>query len=181
MEARQRHFNKRPLNFCPYQVGDKVWAIITTGRKGGSRSLSNRWRGPFVVVVKQSDVVYIVRKPGGRKLYTLHHDSLKRFIDRNPSLILEDYFKPSSPTSTRPQQQQPRQFVLESDSSEDTVFQERQSPPPRSETDDEDSTGTCASDHAECEPTSRQLPPRLRSRPAGMRDYHVDTDSTDSD
>ena len=75
------------LNFHPYQVGDHVWAVLHSRGRGKSRSLSDRWGGPFIVVEKLSDVIYVLRKPRGRKLYTLHYDCLKPFVAHDPALI----------------------------------------------------------------------------------------------
>ena len=86
-EARRHQYNKRPLNFHSYQVGDQVWAALHSRGRDKSRSLSDRLDGPFIVVEKLSDVIYVLRKPRRRQLFTLHYDCLKPFVARDPDRL----------------------------------------------------------------------------------------------
>ena len=106
-EVRRHRYNKRLLNFRPYEVGDQVWAALHSRGRGRSRSLSDRWDGPLIVVEKLSDVIYVLCKPRGRKIYTLHYDCLKPFVARVP--VLTQNHPPETLVSAP--LQQPVQYV----------------------------------------------------------------------
>jgi transposase InsO family protein len=85
-EKRREQYNRKRVVFHNYEVGDLVWLKKMTRKKGCSRTLATRWEGPFVVVQKVSEVVYLVRRYHGRKRYTVHHDRMKKFVSRDPRL-----------------------------------------------------------------------------------------------
>ena len=78
------HYDENALdrNFEP---GDKVLALLPIPGK----PLQARYYGPYTVHKKLSDVNYIVNTPGRRKQKQLCHiNMLKRYIDRDSSVIL---------------------------------------------------------------------------------------------
>jgi len=50
-----------------------------TLRRGRSKKLESLWTGPYVILEKNSDVNYTIKK--GRKTLRVHINKLKQFID----------------------------------------------------------------------------------------------------
>ena len=131
------------------------------------------------MIEKLSDVIYVLRKPRGRKLYTLHYDCLKPFVARDPALIQNH--SPETLEAAPDPLQQPVQFVSGTSSSEDDVVPERRAIPVEDDGVSSNSE-TSSSNEAEpvrpvADPVPHQRPQRLRSRPTWLNDYCIDTDS----
>jgi len=62
-----------------FKVGDKVLVYDETLRRGRSKKLDALWTGPYVVLEKNSDVNYTIKR--GRKAVRMHANKLKTFID----------------------------------------------------------------------------------------------------
>ncbi|KAM0733651.1 Retrovirus-related Pol polyprotein from transposon 412 [Formica fusca] len=62
-----------------FKVGDKVLVHDETLRRGRSKKLESLWTGPYVIIEKNSDVNYTIKK--GRKAVRMHTNKLKQFIE----------------------------------------------------------------------------------------------------
>ncbi|KAM0735103.1 Retrovirus-related Pol polyprotein from transposon 17.6 [Formica fusca] len=62
-----------------FKVGDKVLMHDETLRRGRSKKLEPLWTGPYVIIEKNSDVNYTIKK--GRKAVRMHINKLKPFIE----------------------------------------------------------------------------------------------------
>ncbi|KAM0724355.1 Retrovirus-related Pol polyprotein from transposon 17.6 [Formica fusca] len=62
-----------------FKVGDKVLVHDETLRRGRSKKLESLWTGPYVIIEKNSDVNYTIKK--GRKALRMHTNKLKQFIE----------------------------------------------------------------------------------------------------
>ncbi|KAM0735227.1 Retrovirus-related Pol polyprotein from transposon 412 [Formica fusca] len=62
-----------------FKVGDKVLVHDETLRRGRSKKLESLWTGPYVIIEKNSDVNYTIKK--GRKAVRMHINKLKPFIE----------------------------------------------------------------------------------------------------
>ncbi|PAA61768.1 hypothetical protein BOX15_Mlig029272g4 [Macrostomum lignano] len=105
---RNERYNK-DVRFQPYNQGDLVMLSCKTVKPGRSKSLSNRWTGPYVVLKRLGEVNYRVRLAPGlavrrRRKLVVHHDRLKPFVERRGSLQLTDEQQPAPATSTSPEQ-----------------------------------------------------------------------------
>uniref|UniRef100_A0A1I8JKR8 CCHC-type domain-containing protein n=1 Tax=Macrostomum lignano TaxID=282301 RepID=A0A1I8JKR8_9PLAT len=105
---RNERYNK-DVRFQPYNQGDLVMLSCKTVKPGRSKSLSNRWTGPYVVLKRLGEVNYRVRLAPGlavrrRRKLVVHHDRLKPFVKRRGSLQLTDEQQPAPATSTSPEQ-----------------------------------------------------------------------------
>ena len=67
-----------------YSKGDLVYVLNSCIPKGKSKKLSPVWKGPVIIVVKVSAFFYI-------KLNSVHHDKLKRCLDRDLPTWLAEY------------------------------------------------------------------------------------------
>jgi hypothetical protein len=62
--------NKTELRI--FNVGDQVLLHDSTTKVGLSRKLTKRWRGPFTVLERNSDVTYTIVKEGISQLVSIH-------------------------------------------------------------------------------------------------------------
>ena len=99
---RRKTYNKSKLVFHQYQRGELVWVRNKTERRKVSRSLSQRWIGPYVVVRPISDVVYVLKLPHDSKEITLHHDALKPYVQREGRFMPENTSRSPRSRSSRP-------------------------------------------------------------------------------
>jgi hypothetical protein len=70
-----------------YKVGDIVLLHDTTPKVGLSRKLTKRWRGPFTVLERNSDVTYTIIKDGNTQIVSVHR--LKPIGDEKKNSYLE--------------------------------------------------------------------------------------------
>jgi hypothetical protein len=61
-----------------FKVGEKVLMLDETLRRGRSKKLDALWTGPYIIIEKNSDVNYTIKK--GRTI-KIHANKLKHFID----------------------------------------------------------------------------------------------------
>jgi len=61
-----------------YSTGDLVWLFNPKRRKGLSPKLQHAWEGPFEVVKRINDVIYRVKKPGGKRR-VVHYNRMAPF------------------------------------------------------------------------------------------------------
>ena len=69
----------RKVRACNMDIGDFVWLIDPTTKKGVSKKFKKRWIGPYQILSKPSAVNYEIKpiKSKGKKL-TVHQSRLKR-------------------------------------------------------------------------------------------------------
>lgn len=71
-------------------VGDQVLLHDSTTKVGLSRKLTKRWRGPFTVLERNSDVTYTIVKDGNTQLVNVHRLKLVGDEKQNSYLEHED-------------------------------------------------------------------------------------------
>jgi hypothetical protein len=69
-----------------YKAGDKVLLYDNTTKVGLSRKLTQRWKGPYVVLEQNSDVTYTIANDFGSQLVTVHR--LKKVGDEEKNNYL---------------------------------------------------------------------------------------------
>ena len=69
LQAKTRHF----------QTGDPVWLLDTTRKPGVCSKLRPQWRGPYKLVNKVDDLVYLVKKAEKQAAKPIHVDRLMKF------------------------------------------------------------------------------------------------------
>uniref|UniRef100_A0A1I8I558 CCHC-type domain-containing protein n=1 Tax=Macrostomum lignano TaxID=282301 RepID=A0A1I8I558_9PLAT len=91
----QHEFYNLGAETTDFKTGDRVMLTHHAMKRGQCKSLSNRWSGPFIVLKKVSPVNYRLQAVNGRRRLLVHHDRLKRFIDR-PNLSGRPPAKPAT-------------------------------------------------------------------------------------
>jgi len=76
-KAKQQH-DKR-AGKVTFKTGDKVLVYDETLRRGRSKKLEALWTGPYIIIEKNSEVNYTIKK--GRKTSRMHVNRLKPFIE----------------------------------------------------------------------------------------------------
>jgi ribosomal protein L21E len=75
---RQKSLYDRTRHGESYRVGDRVWLHPRPAHKRGtSPKLHKPWFGPFVVVIKLSEVNYKIQLENGQNTFVVHFDRLK--------------------------------------------------------------------------------------------------------
>ena len=67
--------NVRPFG---YALGDRVYLLKQANKKGVSKKLSHKWKGPFTVVEVLSENNYLIRADANQKKQLVHANRLKR-------------------------------------------------------------------------------------------------------
>ncbi|CAF0925438.1 unnamed protein product [Brachionus calyciflorus] len=69
-----KFYADRNVRRTSYILGDRVWLLNSTKKKGISKKLSRKWTGPFTVVEVRSENNYIIKpdKKGKRQLVHAH-------------------------------------------------------------------------------------------------------------
>jgi len=75
--AKQQH--DKEINKRTFKIGDKVLLYDETVRRGRSKKLESQWVGPYIVIEKNSDLNYTIKR--GRKTTRIHANRIKPFID----------------------------------------------------------------------------------------------------
>jgi hypothetical protein len=70
-----------------FNVGDQVLLHDSTTKVGLSRKLTKRWRGPFTILERNSDVTYTIVKDGNSQLVNIHR--LKLVSDEKQNSYIE--------------------------------------------------------------------------------------------
>ncbi|PAA51672.1 hypothetical protein BOX15_Mlig023015g11 [Macrostomum lignano] len=91
----QHEFYNLGAETTDFKTGDRVMLTHHAMKRGQCKSLSSRWSGPFIVLKKVSPVNYRLQAVNGRRRLLVHHDRLKRFIDR-PNLSGRPPAKPAT-------------------------------------------------------------------------------------
>ena len=85
LQQRKQLYDRRQRK-TSYDVGDLVYSINSASKKGQSRKLQSIYCGPFLVVAKISDILYQIAGKGGKNTQVIHHDRLRRCLDRDVPL-----------------------------------------------------------------------------------------------
>ena len=65
-----------------FQEGQKVWLFNPRREKGRAPKLQCNWEGPYLVVKKLGEVVYVIRKSPKHRNRIVHADRLAPFFER---------------------------------------------------------------------------------------------------
>lgn len=111
---------------APYKTGDRVWRMVHYRKKGRSKKLSALWEGPYMVIKKITDVVYRLKKEGGRKRVVVHFNNLKKCHgSKNKKAtpgakdVEETSTMPTHPASVRPRRPEKRHNSHDEDANDD--------------------------------------------------------------
>jgi len=74
-ERAKQQYDKT-INKRTFKLGDKVLLYNETVRRGRSKKLEPQWIGPYVIIEKNSDLNYTIKR--GRQI---HANRIKSFID----------------------------------------------------------------------------------------------------
>jgi transposase InsO family protein len=77
-----------------FNIGDEVLLYDPTTQKGLSRKLVQRWKGPYIIIEKHSDVTYAIMKDGRKQVVHVERLRKKNAFDVNyyddELLVVED-------------------------------------------------------------------------------------------
>lgn len=68
----------RKVRGCKFIEGDRVWVKNTVVKKGKSKKLTAKWKGPYTIIRVISELDYQLKPDKGRKLVIVHRNLLKR-------------------------------------------------------------------------------------------------------
>ena len=72
-QRRQKDYYDRRVKSCSFKVSDRVWLYNASHKKGLSSKLTNKWRGPYVIVKFITDVVVRVQDEQNRREKKVRH------------------------------------------------------------------------------------------------------------
>ena len=78
---RQKHYYDLKALDEPFKVGDLVWLVNKSRRKGRCPKLQKKWLGPAIVEEKVNDVTYKIRVTKAESK-VVHYDHLKPYLSR---------------------------------------------------------------------------------------------------
>ncbi|CAH1253110.1 RTL1 [Branchiostoma lanceolatum] len=81
---RQKDVYDRKCHGGGFSVGDQVWLSIPAVPRGLSKKFFPKWKGPYRVVTRMSDVTYRVQRVGGRQRVVVHFNRLKEYHVQEP-------------------------------------------------------------------------------------------------
>ena len=70
-------------NLREFNIDDSVWVYDPIRKVGVNPKLQRQWKGPFKVVEKLSDILYMVKQSPRHKPRIVHHDKLRKYKGRN--------------------------------------------------------------------------------------------------
>ena len=74
----KKFYSERNVRGGEFKVDDRVWVEDLTQKKGLSKKLGKKWRDPYTILKRTSEVNYQVREDGKRKKSIFHVNRLKR-------------------------------------------------------------------------------------------------------
>jgi hypothetical protein len=77
-EYRKKHYDQKARRRS-LSVGQMVWMHDLTRKVGVCPKFTSRWKGPFVIVKKIDDLVYLVKKTPKQLAKAVHIDRLKSY------------------------------------------------------------------------------------------------------
>lgn len=90
---KQRRAHDRKAFTESYEVGELIWLLDSTRKRGISPKLQKHWDGPGKVLKKISDILYRVKMGPRKRPKIVHHNRLKKYKGEDPPLWL---LKPTS-------------------------------------------------------------------------------------
>ena len=91
-ETSQKGQHNQKIHLHIYQPGDKVWLNLTRRFKRLSPKLQHRWTGPYRILQRILDIVYRIKKIGG-KATMVHHTRIKPYLEWNSSSVSTDFMQ----------------------------------------------------------------------------------------
>ena len=82
-QLRQKAGYDKRVHGGGFAQGDKVWLFTPLRRRGLSRKLYKHWDGPYLILLKLSDVNYVVQKDGRGNKQVVHFNRIKPYWDRD--------------------------------------------------------------------------------------------------
>ncbi len=77
-ESMAHNYNLQRRDFS-YGVGDMVWMQVQKRR----HKFAPKWKGPFIIIRKNSDLSYVIRELNSRKKRTVNVNQIKPFVSRH--------------------------------------------------------------------------------------------------
>ena len=81
-DAMKRKYDLKS-NLREFNIDDSVWVYDPIRKVGVNPKLQRPWKGPFKVVEKLSDILYMVKQSPRHKPRIVHHDKLRMYKGRN--------------------------------------------------------------------------------------------------
>ena len=81
-DAMKRKYDLKS-NLREFNIDDSVWVYDPIRKVGVNPKLQRPWKGPFKVVEKSSDILYMVKQSPRHKPRIVHHDKLRMYKGRN--------------------------------------------------------------------------------------------------
>jgi hypothetical protein len=75
--AQKKQYDKK-VNFTSYKLGDRVWLYNPANKPGLSPKLISKWKGPYIIVQKLSDVSYKISCSKQTGVKVVHYNRLKK-------------------------------------------------------------------------------------------------------
>ncbi|MCU7833552.1 MAG: hypothetical protein KZQ56_13460, partial [gamma proteobacterium symbiont of Lucinoma myriamae] len=75
------HSKKAQLRY--FEVGQLVWLHDPSRKVGVCHKLMNRWKGPYVVIRKLDDLIYLIKKSSKQPVKAYHVDRLMKYQGNN--------------------------------------------------------------------------------------------------
>jgi hypothetical protein len=75
--AQKKQYEKK-VNFTSNKVGDRVWLYNPANKPGLSPKLISKWKGPYMIVQKYSDVSYKISFGKQTGVKVVHYNRLKK-------------------------------------------------------------------------------------------------------
>ncbi|PAA74262.1 hypothetical protein BOX15_Mlig002146g53 [Macrostomum lignano] len=88
-QAERNRLANQDSRFVPFEEGQLVMLRNSVVKRGQTRCLSAKWKGPYRVLRRLGEVNYRIQdETGRRRRLVVHHDRLKCFVQRRASLEL---------------------------------------------------------------------------------------------
>jgi hypothetical protein len=75
--AQKKQYDKK-VKFTSYKVGNRVWLYNPANKPGLSPKLISKWKGPYIIVQKLSDVSYKISGSKQTGVKVVHYNRLKK-------------------------------------------------------------------------------------------------------
>lgn len=87
-DRQKRNYDRHQFG-TPYSEGQFVWYFNATRTKGLSPKLQKKWKGPYLITKKLSDVTYRIQESSRGKPKVVHSDKLKPYTGEERESWLE--------------------------------------------------------------------------------------------
>ena len=76
-QYQQRAYEHQNVAQRQFNMGDAVWYHNNSVRKGRCKKLTNPWKGPYIVIKRISDVVYLLKLKPRADLITVNVNKIR--------------------------------------------------------------------------------------------------------